>query len=186
MGAVIRRFGNGRQTMKHYKEIAPESIEENPFHLMGKRWFLITAGTEERWNTMTGGWGALGHLWGRNVALAYVRPVRHTFRFTEENPRFTLCFFPEEHRKVLQFCGSHSGRDVNKAEKTGLIPFSPSKDTVAFRQADLIMECRKLYAHFLQPGDFIDPSVNRECYPEPDHHRVYIGEIERVLSHPSG
>jgi len=168
--------------VKHYNEIRPESIEGNPFDMIGRRWFLITAGSMSDYNTMTGGWGALGYLWGKNVAFAYVRPVRHTFRFTEENPLFTLSFFPESEKAALQYCGSHSGRDVDKASQTGLEPFEPEPGTVSFTQSNLVLVCRKLYAHFLTPGDFIDQSVNRECYPQPDHHRVYIGAIEKVLS----
>jgi len=168
--------------VKHYKEIGPESIEGNPFEMIGKQWFLITAGTMESYNTMTGGWGALGYLWNRNVALAYVRPVRHTFVFTEKHPLFTLSFFPEESRDALKYCGSHSGRDVDKASETGLTPFAPTPETVSFTQANLIMVCRTLYAHFLKPENFADQGLNRLCYPEPDHHRVYIGDIEKVLT----
>lgn len=167
--------------VKHYNEIPPESIEGNPFEMVGKRWFLITAGNLGDYNTMTGGWGALGHLWGRNVALAYVRPVRHTFKFTEKYPLFTLSFFPESERKALQYCGSRSGRDVDKAAETGLVPFAPEPETVSFTQASLILVCRKLYAHFLRPEDFIDRTVDRECYPDHDHHRVYVGAIQKVL-----
>ncbi len=168
--------------MKHYNEIEPESIEGNPFEMIGRRWFLVTAGNLDSYNTMTGGWGALGHLWGRNVAFAYVRPVRHTFSFTEGNPLFTLSFFPDSERHALEYCGSHSGRDVNKAKETGLTPFSPAPGSVSFSQANLVLVCRKLYAHFLKPEDFVDSSVDRECYPARDHHRVYIGAIEKVLS----
>jgi len=167
--------------VKHYNEIAPESIEGNPFEMIGRKWFLITAGVPGDYNTMTGGWGALGYLWNRPVAIAYVRPVRHTFNFTEKNRWFTLSFFPESRREDLRFCGSNSGRDVDKAAATGLTPFQPTPETVSFSQAELILVCRKLYAHFLKPAEFTDPSVDSACYPRHDHHRVYIGEIAKVL-----
>jgi hypothetical protein len=41
-----------------------------------RRWMLITAGRDGRYNTMTASWGGMGVLWGRNVATIYVRPQR--------------------------------------------------------------------------------------------------------------
>ena len=35
-----------------FKKIAPKELKENPFSLIGDKWMLITAGTEERCNTM--------------------------------------------------------------------------------------------------------------------------------------
>ena len=32
----------------------------NPFDLIGQKWMLISAGTEDKWNTMTASWGAVG------------------------------------------------------------------------------------------------------------------------------
>lgn len=40
--------------------------------------------------------------------------------------------------------------------------------------------CRKLYAQNMAPDCFIDKSLLSH-YPSEDYHRVYVGEIERVL-----
>ena len=37
----------------------------NPFDLIGQKWMLISAGTEDKWNTMTASWGAVGVMWGK-------------------------------------------------------------------------------------------------------------------------
>lgn len=34
------------------------------FSLFNDRWALVTAGTPERYNTMTIGWGTMGTIWG--------------------------------------------------------------------------------------------------------------------------
>ena len=104
------------------KEIKPANIKDNPFKLIGGDWMLITAGTKESFNTMTASWGGLGVLWDKEVAFAFVRPTRHTFGFMEKSPVFTLSFFAEQYRPALEFCGAHSGRDVNKIAQTGLTP----------------------------------------------------------------
>ncbi len=95
---------------------------DNPWSTIADRWMLITAGNIGSWNTMTASWGGFGRLWNRDVAFVFVRPTRHTFAFMESSDLFSLCFFGEEHRKMLAICGSVSGRDCDKAALTGLVP----------------------------------------------------------------
>lgn len=166
---------------KHLREVKPETLREDVFRLIDRDWMLVTAGTTKKWNTMTASWGALGTLWSRPVAFAFVRPTRHTFRFMEASARFTLSFFPvERYRKALQYCGSHSGRDVDKAKETGLSPFAPAPGAVSFTQARLILVCRKLYTTDIDPKRFLDPGIDR-LYPKKDYHRVYVGEVTRCM-----
>ena len=103
-----------------FVEITPAQIAENAFKAISKDWMLITAGTLASYNTMTASWGGWGHLWGRDVCFCVIRPQRHTFGFMEQASHFTLSFFDEAYRSALDFCGSRSGRDVDKAAATGL------------------------------------------------------------------
>ena len=76
--------------MKKIK-VNPEALAENPFELIGKDWFLLTAGTEETgFNFMTCSWGALGVLWNKPTVTCYVRHSRYTLGFMEQNDIFTL------------------------------------------------------------------------------------------------
>jgi len=163
-----------------FLRIDPYTLKDNVFKLIDLDWMLVTAGTPERWNTMTASWGGLGVLWNRPVTFVFVRPTRYTYEFMEEHERFTLSFFPKKYRKALVFCGSKSGRDYDKAKETGLEPVSPFKDAVTFKQAWLALICRKLYTTDLDPRRFLDPKIG-ENYPKKDYHRVYIGEITRCL-----
>ena len=43
--------------------------KENAFDLIGKEWMLVTAGTEDKFNTMTASWGGVGILWNKPVAF---------------------------------------------------------------------------------------------------------------------
>ena len=47
----------------------------NPFDLIGQKWMLISAGTEDKWNTMTASWGAVGVMWGKPSATCYIRKM---------------------------------------------------------------------------------------------------------------
>jgi flavin reductase (DIM6/NTAB) family NADH-FMN oxidoreductase RutF len=83
-----------------FKEIKPELLTDNPFKLINKDWMLITAGTPDKFNTMTASWGGLGVLWERKVAICFIRPNRYTYEFVERSENFTLSFFEEQHRKA--------------------------------------------------------------------------------------
>ena len=138
---------------------------------------LITAGNTSKFNTMTASWGGFGILWNLPVAFIFVRPTRYTYRFTEKAEYFTLCFFERKYRKALNYCGSHSGREVDKIKATGLIPQATGKGNVYFKQARLILECRKIYFHDINPEYFLEKAIN-DNYPLKDYHRLYIGQVE--------
>lgn len=87
--------------------------------------------------------------------------------------------FEEQHRKALSFIGTHSGRDTDKIREAGLTPVMES-DLVYFKEARLVLECRKLYFQDINPKHFLDPAIN-DMYPLKDYHRMYVGEIVKCL-----
>ncbi len=163
--------------MNDFRTVKPTALQDNVFHSIGSDWMLVTAGTPTDFNTMTASWGGQGVLWNKNVAFAFVRPQRYTFEFMERELYFTLSFFDAAHRSALQYCGSHSGRDVDKMAATGLTPLPTPHGSVAFTQARLVFVCHKLYAQDLAGEHFIVPEVREEVYPTRDFHRLYVGEI---------
>ena len=60
-----------------FREVKAEELTMNPFTKIGKEWLLITAGNEEKCNTMTASWGAMGVMWGKNAVTVYIRPQRN-------------------------------------------------------------------------------------------------------------
>lgn len=68
---------------------------------------------------------------------------------------------------------------MDKAQETGLVPVF-GKETVWFEQARLVLVCRKLYAQDLEPSCMLEPTI-LDHYPQQDYHRMYIGEITRIL-----
>ena len=161
------------------KEINVRDIKENPVSLINDGWGLLTAGDENGWNTMTVSWGAIGELWNKDVAIAFVRPQRYTKEFIDGSDYFTLCFFDEEYRKALQLCGTKSGRDIDKVQATGLTPLFRC-GTTAFEQAKLVLVCRKIACQDMNPQGFIDKSIENN-YRNGDYHTTYVGEIVKVL-----
>ncbi|MGD2089166.1 MAG: flavin reductase [Candidatus Aminicenantes bacterium] len=167
---------------ENFKLINPEAIIDNPFKIIGDDWMLITAGKAEShktFNTMTASWGSLGILWNKPVSFCFVRPTRYTYGFMERNKQYTLSFFDKAYREALNVCGTLSGRDVDKVARAGLTSFEIQSNAVTFQEARLVLVCQKLYFQDLDPGHFLDPTLEKN-YPQKDYHRLYIGEITAV------
>lgn len=161
-------------------EVKPEQLQWNPFTKIGKEWMLVTAGTKEKFNTMTASWGGAGVLWGKNVATAYIRPQRYTKEFVDAEELFTLTFFGDQCREALNLCGKLSGRDCDKVGQAGLTPYF-TDGTVSFEEADTILVCRKLYADTIKPECFLSQEDDCKWYEAKDYHTMYIAEIVKVL-----
>ena len=163
------------------KEVNVKDLQLNPMTLISDEWMLLTAGTEDKgFNSMTCSWGHMGSIWGHYSAVCYVRPQRYTKEFIDREELYTLSFFSEEYKKDLAYIGSHSGRDENKLAAIGLTP-AFGEGYSYYKEAKLVLVCRKLYrAPVLEEG-FVDKSVVDRCYPEKDFHDLYIGEIVKVL-----
>ena len=138
------------------KAIEPSLVKDNFIEIIGKEWMLVTAGTKEKFNTMTASWGGIGWLWNKPVAFVFIRPERYTYEFVEENDHLTLSFLGEENKKIHAVCGSKSGRNIDKVKETGLKPVFTEKGNVLFEQARLSLECKKLYADAIKPECFLD------------------------------
>ena len=156
--------------IRQWKQSAVQAIAED--------WALVTAGTAAGYNTMTVSWGGLGEIWGKDAAFIFIRPQRHTMAFLEANERFTLCFFGGEARQALAYCGSHSGRDVDKAAQTGLTPVFED-DVTYFAQARVVLRCRKMAGYDLTPQGFLDGGIE-DNYHGSGYHRMFIAEIEQA------
>ena len=165
-----------------FKEISIEEISMNPFTKIGKEWALLTAGTKEKgFNTMTASWAAFGMLWGKNTITVYLRESRYTKKFFDENEYFTVSFYSEAYRKALNLCGVLHGNECDKVKESNLTPYFFDK-TTAFEEADLIFCCRKIYHTDITKETTDAPEIFEEIYPDGDLHRIFIGEVVKVLA----
>ena len=130
--------------MSQWKEITPEEITKNPFRLIGKDWALVTAGNQEKVNTMTISWGGVGIMWGKPVAYVFIRPQRYTKQFIDAQEELSLSFYDENYREMLSFMGSNSGRDLDKIKEMGLT-LNFEKNVPYFEEANMVLSLRKLY-----------------------------------------
>ena len=164
-----------------FREIDIKSVNLNPFEKIGREWMLITAGSEEKFNTMTASWGGLGVLWNKNVAFTFIRPSLYTFEFTEREDFFSLCFFPAGYKKELTYCGRNSGRDVDKVKETGLTPMF-MEGVPYFEEASMVLICKKLYSQPMGKEYVCDNEAVFPNYGENEpYHTLYVGEIVKAF-----
>lgn len=162
-----------------FKEISINELKVNPVTMFSEGWAILTAGDKNSFNGMTVSWGAVGEIWGKAAAFAFVRPQRYTHEFCENSEYFTLSFFGGKNRKELSFFGSKSGRDFDKFKETGLTAETDG-EYVFCGEAEIVLLCKKAAKTILQPENFYDTAIN-DCYKADDFHDIYVGEIVKIL-----
>lgn len=144
---------------------------------MRDNWYLVTAENDGVANTLTAGWGALGNVWEKKVAIVYIRPQRYTKKFMDESGRFTMTFFDGRQDEMV-FLGSNSGADVpDKIEKAGL-HLTHVDGQPTFEEGKLVLNCKTIYVQEQKPENFVDASLAEACFPDKDYSVMYVAEIE--------
>lgn len=154
-----------------------EDFAENGF-----QWFhdaeLLAAGDREKSNAMTIGWGGIGTLWGRTALTVYVAEKRYTKEFMDRSEYFTVMAFDVAHSNVLNYMGRQSGRDGDKAKALGLHTAYTENGTPYYTEAEMVIECRIMYAAPFDPQYFkSDAPKNMYRNFPAGVHTMYIGEV---------
>ena len=166
----------------NFSEISYLNFLSNSFELWDKTWLLLTSGDFGKgdFNSMTVAWGGLGIMWNKPMAMVVVRPTRYTFKFINSYDTFSLCVFPEQCRSALNLLGSKSGRDGDKIKASSLTPIASSSIAApVYKEAELSLECRKMYWEDLNPQHFLYPEIEKN-YAKKDYHRMIIGEVVKI------
>lgn len=156
-----------------------DDFDGNPFTWFKGSGLLLAVGDKDNHNAMTIGWGALGNVWGANVntITVYVAPARYTYQFMEKYKYFTVMTFDEDHKDVLAYMGSHSGRDGNKEEVLGLHVAYTEHGAPYYLEASEVYECEIIYRDPFDPAGFEEiPRKRYENFPA-GIHSIYIGKI---------
>lgn len=169
---------SGTSTLAGYKQITPDKIPGNVYKMLSENWMLISAGDNNKFNMMTASWGGLGHLYNKPVAFCFINPTRYTYQLMENKDTYTLCFFTEAYRDALNYCGTHSGKNEDKVQGSGLTPILTPSNSVAYTEAWMIIECKKLVAQQFTPEAIYSPEAKNKWGE--NLHKMFIGEIINV------
>ena len=154
-------------------------LQIDTFSQFDKKWALLTAGTMDKFNSMTISWGGTGTLWGKPVATTYLRTSRYTHEFMDDNYYFTISYYPEDKKDALKVFGSKSGRDIDKMNYEGLTAKAVG-DTVTFEEAELTLVCKKLFKQKLDEANMPEEVV-KAFYTGDASHDMYIGEVVEII-----
>ncbi len=155
-----------------------EEFSHNPFSYFRGHGLLLAAGDSASCNAMTIGWGALGTIWGKPAVTVYVRKSRYTHGFMERGQYFTVMRFADN--RVVDYMGTHSGRDGDKAQALGLHVAYTGHGAPYYTEAVEVIECRTMSAAVLS-GDTFRDDVPQGMYTQGEDkdnwHSQYIGEV---------
>lgn len=149
---------------------------------------LLTTKANGQVNTMTIGWGMIGIEWGKPIFIALVRESRHTKSLLDIKLEFTVNIpYGDTDSKILGFCGTKSGKDIDKIQELGLTLVEPESISVpGIRELPLTLECKVLYRQ-QQDLSAIPEDILQRYYPQDvdgshpgsnrNYHIAYYGEI---------
>ena len=141
---------------------------------------LVTQGKKGKPNAMTIGWGFLGTMWRRPVFVVAVRLSRYTHKLLEDSDSFTVCLPGKGMEKWLDFCGTKSGRDVDKFKELGMTAAGGLKVKAPhIEECPVHFECQIIYTDEMRQGELMK-EVEDEVYPIKDLHTIYYGEVKGV------
>lgn len=175
--ATRREEAYGNMELREIFELVPQAAEQLPRGV-----FLTARG--DVWNPMTIGWAQFGVVWGKPMVTVLVRKSRFTYGLMEKTDAFTVSVPRAGDLKAeLAFCGSKSGRDVDKEKTSGLTRLparAGGADGVA--ECGVFFECRVMQKIF-SSLDELDPAIRAKFYgsnqalADGDPHEVYFGEV---------
>lgn len=169
-----------------FKQISPEELCDNfnVLTLVGKDFYVITAGKENHYNSMIGSGGGLGMLFRKPTTWCVLRADRYTLELIQKEQTYTLSYFPNEYKEQMIFLGSKSGRNSEKMKEVELVGVQTPSGDMSFEKAGLIIECKLTQLTTPNPNDFCTQEAKdyiSEVYKEATDHRKYVfGEITHV------
>ncbi len=140
---------------------------------------LLSSAANGRQDTMTIGWGTLGTDWSLPIFTVFVRESRFTKTLLDASGEFTLNIplANTDVRKILGYCGTKSGRDVDKFEMMHLTAVEGEKvQSPAILELPITLECKIIYRQDQNPAAIGQDLLHR-YYPTGDFHTAYTGQI---------
>ncbi len=139
---------------------------------------IVAKGNDKKANIMTIGWGGLGTMWAKKVVFLFVRQSRYTHTLMEQDPYITLSLTRDNVNNSLGYCGTKSGRDVDKFQECNLTEGQGllGKSSV-IEEYDINLELKILYQNDMLPAYYLEKGLLDEFYENKDMHTFYCCEV---------
>lgn len=158
------------------KDVDYMSVSEDSMKKISEGAFL-TVQSGNALNTMTIGWATFGVVWSKPIMMVAVRLSRHTFGIIETAKDFTVTVPAGDMRKETAYCGSKSGRNVDKFTMCHL-ETTKGRHVVSqiIKTRGRHYECKIIYKSAMDPAR-LDKDYDSSLYPKKDYHTLYFGEV---------
>ena len=158
----------------NYLSVAEEVMQQ----IKSKGAFLVAKSKDgKKINVMTIGWAAIGYMWRKPIMTVMVRKSRFTHHIIEKASSFTVSIPIDALKEALNFCGTKSGRDVDKFKECKLSVISAQKvNTPIINISGFHYECKIVYKSKMN-ADFLCKEYKENVYADNDYHTFYFGEI---------
>lgn len=128
---------------------------------------MVSCGTLEKANIITVGWcGVLSTRLPRMYVS--IRPERHSYSIIDSTGEFVVNLTPASLVEVVDYCGTVTGKKVDKAAKTGLT-LTPSEKVSAptIENCPMALECKvfdkvKSSSHDVFMADIVSVSLDED------------------------
>jgi len=159
------------------QELAYEKYSQQFLNQLPKGAFL-TVKEGDRLNTMTIGWGSIGHIWQKPILMVMVRYSRYTHDLIEKARDFSVSV-PAlgELKKSLAAAGTKSGLDIDKFKECNLTAQQAKCiQSPVIGECDMLFECQLVFKNVMEP-EKLDKAIRDKFYSNNDFHVMYYGEI---------
>lgn len=129
---------------------------------------LVSVDAQDKANIMAASWGFFGYHWGHNVFITPVRPARYSHNLIKASGEFVISVQSPAMDDDMAFCGSCSGRNIDKWQARELTPVAiPGFRTPGVAGALLHYACRVVHTASAEPLS---------------SHTFFFGEIVKVYA----
>ncbi|MBE6064160.1 flavin reductase family protein [Clostridium cochlearium] len=146
--------------------------------LIKEKGAFLTIKDGNKVNTMTIGWANIGYQWRVPVLSVMVRESRYSHELIEKASEFTVSIpMNDKLKKELAFCGSKSGRDVDKIKKCNLkLEKGRNVETPIIDNCEMHFECKIVYKEAMSEEN-LSKDIKDKFYKDGNYHTFYYGEI---------
>ncbi len=147
---------------------------------------VISVGNMDDANLITLAW--VGNLASDPPVVGIsVRPSRHSYAYLEETGEFVVNLPNADQRHIVDFCGTRSGKNMNKWTQMQLTKLPGTKTKVPLLgEFPVNIECRvtnkvELGSHWLYLGEVLAVHVSKDCM---DGKKVDVSKLKPLAYMP--
>jgi flavin reductase (DIM6/NTAB) family NADH-FMN oxidoreductase RutF len=175
---------NAQNFEELFKEIQPEELTDNVFKLVGRDFFVVTAGKADNFNSMVGSGGGFGVLFRKPTAWCILLGTRYTLELMQKEQTYTLSYFPDEYKEKMMYFGKQTGRDSDKMKQAPLTGVQTPSGNMTLKEARLVFECKLTQVAVANTEDYLSETdreyIEKAIAEDGERRRYVFGEITKI------